>query len=102
MVDKMKAAPEQRGSTSDVVPCWKLEDAKARLSELVRKARDEGPQRIATRGRDVVVVIASDQFNTLQSQAARGSLRGLLVDSPLRDLEFGEEGVEGPIREFEL
>ena len=98
----MKAAVERRGSALDTVPCWKLEDAKARLSEIVRKARDEGPQRVAIRGRDVVVVIASDQFNTLQAQAARGSLGGLLVDSPLRDLEFGEEGVESPIREIEL
>jgi hypothetical protein len=49
-----------------------------------------------------VVVVASDQFDTLQAHAARRSLRELLANSPLRDLEFGEQGVEGPIREIEL
>ena len=99
---RMKAATEQGGAASDAVPHWKLEDAKARLSELVRKARNEGPQRVTVRGRDAVVVVASDQFDTLQAHAARRSLRELLANSPLRDLEFGEQGVEGPIREIEL
>ena len=49
-----------------------------------------------------MVVVASDQFDTLQSHAARRSLRELLVNSPLSDLEFGEEGVEGPVREVTL
>ena len=102
MAHNMKAEPEHGTSTPDAVPRWKLEDAKARLSELVRKARDEGPQRVTVRGRDAVVVVASDRFDTLQAHAARRSLRELLANSPLRDLEFGEQGVEGPIREIEL
>ena len=102
MAHSMKAEPEHGMSIPDTVPRWKLEDAKARLSELVRKARDEGPQRVTVRGRDAVVVVASDQFDTLQAHAARQSLRDLLANSPLRHLEFGEQGVEGPIRETEL
>ena len=98
----MKMLPGQGGAVSDAVPRWKLEDAKARLSELVRKARSEGPQRVTVRGRDAVVVLDSNQFDTLQAHAARRSLRELLANSPLRDLEFGEQGVEGPIREVEL
>ena len=99
---QMKAALDRGEAPSDAVPRWKLEDAKARLSELVRRARDEGPQRVTVRGRDAVVVVASDQFDTLQSHAARRSLRELLVNSPLSDLEFGGEGVEGPVREVVL
>ena len=102
MACNMKAQPEHGTSIPDTVPRWKLEDAKARLSELVRKARDEGPQRVTVRGRDAVVVVASDEFNTLQAHAARRSLRDLLANSPLRHLEFGEQGVEGPIRDIEL
>ena len=49
---------------------WKLEDAKARFSEVVRKARSEGPQRVSVRGRDAVVVIAADAFDGLQPRAA--------------------------------
>ena len=102
MAYNMNAKPKHGTSISDTIPRWKLEDAKARLSELVRKAREEGPQRVTVRGRDAVVVVASDQFDTLQGHAARRSLRELLANSPLRDLEFGDQGVEGPIREIEL
>ncbi len=49
---------------------WKLEDAKARFSEVVRRARSEGPQRVSVRGRDAVVVIAADEFERLQPRAA--------------------------------
>jgi len=49
---------------------WKLEDAKARFSEVVRRARDEGPQRVTVRGRDAVVVIAADEFERLQPRSA--------------------------------
>ena len=101
MAYNMNAKSKHGTSMPDTIPRWKLEDAKARLSELVRKAREEGPQRVTVRGRDAVVV-ASDQFDTLQGHAARRSLRELLANSPLRDLEFGDQGVEGPIREIEL
>jgi prevent-host-death family protein len=44
---------------------WKLQDAKARFSELVRRAQTEGPQRVTVRGRDAVVVIAADELVSL-------------------------------------
>ena len=59
MARDMNAESERRTSMTDTVPRWKLEDAKTRLSELVRKARDVGPQRVTVRGRDAVVVVGS-------------------------------------------
>jgi antitoxin Phd len=44
---------------------WKLQDAKARFSELVRRAQTEGPQRVTVRGHDAVVVIAADELERL-------------------------------------
>jgi antitoxin Phd len=44
---------------------WKLQDAKARFSELVRRARTEGPQCVTVRGQDAVVVIAADELERL-------------------------------------
>ena len=41
---------------------WKLEDAKAKFSEVVRRARAEGPQRVTYRGKNAVVVIAVDDY----------------------------------------
>jgi prevent-host-death family protein len=41
---------------------WKLQDAKARFSELVRRARTGEPQRVMVRGKDVVVVVDPRRF----------------------------------------
>ena len=49
---------------------WKLEDAKARFSEVVRRARREGPQRVTVRGQDAVVVVAADEFERMLPRAA--------------------------------
>jgi antitoxin Phd len=45
---------------------WKLEDAKARFSELVRRAESEGPQRVTVRGRDSAVVLSARDYERLQ------------------------------------
>ena len=47
------------------MPRWKLEDAKARLSEVVRCAKQTGPQLVTQRGHDAVVVIAASEFAAL-------------------------------------
>jgi len=44
---------------------WKLEDAKARFSEVVRRAQNEGPQRVTVRGKDAVVVISISELQQL-------------------------------------
>ncbi|MBI1866841.1 MAG: type II toxin-antitoxin system Phd/YefM family antitoxin [Methylocystis sp.] len=46
-------------------PSWKLQDAKAKFSEVVRRARSEGPQRVTVRGKDAVVVIAAEELARL-------------------------------------
>ncbi|HUX40171.1 MAG TPA: type II toxin-antitoxin system Phd/YefM family antitoxin [Rectinemataceae bacterium] len=47
-------------------PTWQLQEAKARLSELVQKALDEGPQMITRRGKASVVVIDAEELRRLQ------------------------------------
>lgn len=44
---------------------WKLEDAKARFSEVVRRAQSEGPQRVTVRGREAVVVMSVEELDRL-------------------------------------
>lgn len=44
---------------------WRLEEAKARFSEVVRRARTEGPQHVTVRGQDAVVVIAVEELARL-------------------------------------
>jgi prevent-host-death family protein len=49
---------------------WKLEDAKARFSEVVRRAQSEGPQTVTVRGKEAAVVLSADAFAALQPPAA--------------------------------
>jgi len=61
---------------------WKLADAKTRLSEVVRRALTEGPQRIRRRS-DAVVVLAEEDYERLAG--ARPSFRDFLLDAPDMD-----------------
>ncbi len=44
---------------------WQLQSAKARLSEVVRRAETDGPQTITQRGKDAAVVISADEYKRL-------------------------------------
>jgi antitoxin Phd len=65
---------------------WQLQDAKNRLSELVRKAREEGPQVITLHGRDAVVVVSANDYGKLSRP--RGSLVDFFRKSPLAGTEL--------------
>jgi prevent-host-death family protein len=47
------------------VKTWKLEDAKNGFSEVVRRALAHQPQRVTRAGRDAVVVMAAQDYETL-------------------------------------
>ena len=61
---------------------WQLQDAKNRLSEVVRKATDEGPQVITLRGDDAVVVVSADHYARL-TRKPKGTLVDFFRRSPL-------------------
>ncbi|MEA2236104.1 MAG: hypothetical protein QOC81_828 [Thermoanaerobaculia bacterium] len=42
---------------------WQLHEAKARFSELFRRARSEGPQRVVKQGGEAVVIVSAEQFD---------------------------------------
>jgi antitoxin Phd len=70
-------------------PAWKLEDAKARLSEVVRKARAEGPQRVTHRGQDAVVVISAAELERLlPPERPKPSLMEFLQGTELYKLDI--------------
>ena len=45
---------------------WQLQDAKNRFSELVREARENGPQVVTIRGKRAVVVLSSAAFDAIE------------------------------------
>ncbi|HYC90434.1 MAG TPA: type II toxin-antitoxin system prevent-host-death family antitoxin [Thermoanaerobaculia bacterium] len=81
---------------------WALQDAKARFSEVVRKAKTEGPQRITVHGREEVVVISVEEFRRVQGERTGAALVELLRDSPLRDVDFDREGTRAPVSKVKL
>lgn len=44
---------------------WQMQEAKARLSELVKCAEREGPQSITSHGQSVAVVVSRSMFDRL-------------------------------------
>jgi prevent-host-death family protein len=67
---------------------WGLRDAKARLSEVVRKAKTERPQTITVRGREEVVVISVEEYRRIKGEPTGQILIDLMQNSPLGDIEF--------------
>ena len=65
---------------------WQLQDAKNRFSELVRKAREEGPQVITLHGTDAAVVVSSKDYRRLSRP--KGKLVEFFRKSPLVGVEL--------------
>ena len=71
---------------------WKLEDAKARFSELVRRANAEGPQTVTVRGREAAVVLSAEHYGELkQPPADRRPLVEFLESLHLDGLDLTRE-----------
>lgn len=81
---------------------WKLGEAKAKFSDVVRLAGSGHPQRVTVRGKDVVVIVSASEFERLRALGAATRLHDLLSQSPLNRLEFDNEGVRSPVRTIEL
>jgi prevent-host-death family protein len=48
-------------------PIWQLQEAKARFSEVVRRAIDEGPQHVSLRGEPAAVILSEQDYRRLTS-----------------------------------
>jgi prevent-host-death family protein len=60
---------------------WQLQEAKNRLSEVVRKARTEGPQVITLHGEDAAIVVSTKDYQKLARR--KGRLVEFFRKSPL-------------------
>jgi prevent-host-death family protein len=67
---------------------WQLQEAKARLSEVVKKAASEGPQEITVRGEATAVVISCLEYEKLRSKNRPRNLSDFLLNSPLAGLDI--------------
>lgn len=81
---------------------WRLQDAKARFSELVRRARETGPQRVTVHGKDAVVVVDADAWDRLNKPVSGRDLVDALASSPLKDVPIERLSIKSPVRDVEL
>ena len=101
LVSMTRSSPESRQSVPSG-STWPLQDAKARFSELVRRARSEGPQHVTVHGRDEVVVIAADEFRRLKGGRTGQALIDALKDSPFPEIDLEPESFPMPVRVVEI
>jgi prevent-host-death family protein len=81
---------------------WRLQDAKARFSELVRRAQEKGPQRVTVHGKDAVVVVDANEWDRLKKPVTGRDLVDALAHSPLKDVPFERVSVKIRARDVEL
>jgi antitoxin Phd len=79
---------------------WQLQTAKAKFSELFRRARSEGPQYVTRQGQEAVVVLPVEEYDRLTTRNRQPvSLLRFLAGSPFRNrnlklqrtLDYGRE-----------
>jgi prevent-host-death family protein len=82
---------------------WKMQDAKARLSEVVRRVRDVGPQHLTVHGRDEVVLISGEEYRKLKGEKRTGAdLIAALQTFPWPENLVLPERFPMPVRDIKL
>jgi len=81
---------------------WRLQDAKARFSEVVREAQRRGPQRVTLHGKDAVVIVGAEEFDRLQRPVTGRDIVTVLGGSPLTDVKFDRLSIKSRVRNIDL
>jgi antitoxin Phd len=82
---------------------WQLQTAKARFSELFRRARTEGPQIVTRQGKEQVVVLSAEQFAQLKKRSRQPlSLVQFFAESPLASVKLDLHRIKDPGRKIKL
>ena len=79
---------------------WQLQHAKNRLSEVLRRAQEQGPQVITVRGQEAAVVLSVADYRRLERPA--DSLVAFMAASPWAEAELDIERGADSGREIEL
>ncbi|HKV23041.1 MAG TPA: type II toxin-antitoxin system Phd/YefM family antitoxin [Candidatus Acidoferrum sp.] len=79
---------------------WTVAEAKAKLSEVVEKARTSGPQTITRHGKEAAVVVSIEEWN--RKSKRKGNLTEFFARSPLREAGLEIERMQDDPREQDL
>ncbi len=81
---------------------WQLQDAKARFSEVVRLAKQEGPQHVTVHGREEVVVIGADDFRRLAGERTGQVFVDAMQHAPDRSVDIEPARSRMRVRDVDL
>ncbi|MBM3504924.1 MAG: type II toxin-antitoxin system Phd/YefM family antitoxin [Alphaproteobacteria bacterium] len=65
---------------------WPVAEAKAKFSELIKRARRDGPQTITRKGKRTVVVVSADEWSRKSPRV--GNLAEFFAASPLHGVKL--------------
>jgi prevent-host-death family protein len=82
------------------MPSWKVAEAKARFSELIDRALQEGAQEVTRHGKRAVVVVSAKEWDRRATR--KEGLVEFLDKSPLRGSGLEIERLRDRPRELEL
>ena len=98
----MSHRPARQSPVPDDTNHWPLQDAKARFSEVVRRAAECGPQHVTVNGQERAVVLSAEDYIRLRGQPTGRALVELMAASPFADIAFEHPKVQGPVRDVTL
>jgi prevent-host-death family protein len=87
-------------SQQEAAMTWTLARAKDRLSEVIRQAREAGPQTISVRGEPKAVVISREDYEALRDPGAPKTLKDLLRAMNLEGVDLARD--QRPPRDIDL
>ncbi|MFN3673700.1 MAG: type II toxin-antitoxin system Phd/YefM family antitoxin [Bosea sp. (in: a-proteobacteria)] len=71
---------------------WALQDAKARFSEVVKRAQSEGPQEVTVRGEPTAYIVSKQDFEAMRQERRTG--RSNVVDLLLEGEPWPDDFVD--------
>ena len=79
---------------------WQLQEAKNRLSHVIKEACEDGPQIITVRGEEKAVVLSAEEYQRLSRP--QGDLVTFLESSPWAEVELDLRRSRDTGRDVEL
>jgi prevent-host-death family protein len=100
---RVGAARGKKRPTKNIGAEWQVQTAKARFSEVFRRARTEGPQLITRQGKEGVVMISDEQYDEFVGRSHQPkNLVQFFRESPFVGVELDLERQKDEGREVEL
>jgi len=75
---------------------WTVVEAKAKFSEVIDRAKSDGPQTITRNGRTTAVVVAAEEWE--RKTKRKGNLAEFFASSPLRGSRVRIKRLPGRLR----